>query len=324
MSFIGNLLIAFGMLTCIFANAEENVLEFPSILIQELPNSRKIAMPANNDGYVHFGGGAAVGTIVKKPSEKGMFFKTWEMDVNFGEFYGDPGYLSHLDGTSFSWASRREEQTKRLLEEVRNLPLNQTYLLIYDMISPYIPQMEDTHYELTGIIPLMPELTPLIEKEYVVVDESGQSVPSYNYSENGSRAGKIIAVERFGSWRNLCIVTLNMGGLRSGSDGNQGANFMDFAVHSEAGCQHAEKILVTGTTVVVDYSEAYWTWFHGGTDLQIHKFTLEDGTSPVSSEAGFSENLAKVLGVSVDADEETLRTAFQSYVKSLLKQSLVE
>lgn len=262
-----------------------------------------------------YGGGSLVGTPIKI-SEKGRFVGTWETTVNFGSFPGSTKYQGKERGLSLSWNSEDEEQTTQLIPEIQGLDQQTNYLFVYVRINPWFTQIEDERYQIVDIYPLQPGIKELIPREFAV----RSPVDEYDYSVDGVRSGKIIDVYRFGGnlGRVSCLVTLNLGGLKKADKGAT-VNHIEMSVESEEACRYSEKVMLSGATVEVNYSEAHtmnfstWMTF---SEYQIHSFKIIEDKEEVKQ--GQIDALFGILGVEPGDDEEAIKFKLDSYIRETL------
>ena len=240
--------------------------------------------PVKKSSEYH-GEGLFIGRPIKA-SERGILFDTYEAQVSVGSFQKS-FYLGNLMDVSM--------ESESVFNQFDQLDPNQTYIFKFERPYGLVPELEETHWLIRSIEPLQPD----IKFEYRGVTKASEIEKSGNYS-HGDRPGKIVAVKRWGFFDVDCSIELNMGALGmtvptadlaakiQASQGNvedQGhstmlglKNSIVFNVYSEEGCAFAEKALVSGRDVIIDYTEDHIEWWDDYARVA-HEIRLAEGSS---------------------------------------------
>ena len=223
--------------------------------------------PVKKDSKFH-GAGLFIGRPIKT-SERGLIWNTYEAQISAGSFQNS-FYLGNLMDVSM--------ESKDVFNLFDQLDTNQTYVFRFEKPYGLNPEIEETHWLIRSIEPLKPE----VQFDYTGVTKASEIEKSGNYS-HGDRPGKIVAVKRWGFFDIDCSIELNMGGLgitvpesalaaqiqaSQGNVENLGTstmlglkNSIVFNVYSEEGCAFAEKALISGRDVIIEYTEDHWEWW---------------------------------------------------------------
>jgi hypothetical protein len=175
-----------------------------------------------------------------KASQKGLMFNTWEVSIMAGQFADDAKYVGTERHLSI------ESSHAHLVDVFNKLDRSRNYVFKYKRVHPFNPEIESTG---THIIDIQEPLPPASQGS-VESDIGRQGT----YSNDGSRQGRIMWVERWGRGSTVCSFAVNHGGLVTSSDKSQ-ANVSEFAIYSEEGCVMAEELVRRQAEVEVAYSE---------------------------------------------------------------------
>ncbi len=186
------------------------------------------------------------GSFIARPfkySYKGIFFKTYELEMLIG---GNVKEESLNIVTSFS------VESKKVYNQIKQLDGDKLYIFYYEKKNPIDPEIEETHdmvrsfselrkgYDGIKYISFKNALTTNIQR-------------IGNYGE-GERILSVGLVERWGYNNIVCTVMFLTGGIRSYG----GSASLEMNVYSEEGCVFAENALKNRLKVKVKYTEDFW------------------------------------------------------------------
>lgn len=197
-----------------------------------------------------------IGKPYKKSPNKGLIWKTMEMEINVGAFGGDHvGYKETISSES-----------RELFQQFSNLDSEKLYIFEVEIKSYWMVEAESTHWMLKAIYPFgeyNQDLPNTIESN---IGRRG------SYSTDVVRTGKILAVLRWNdAFTTECAIKLSLGGISEGQHG--GVNRTVFNIYNEYACQWAEQIILSGRSIDVDYSDQFWEVIEFSSKVA-HKLTL--------------------------------------------------
>lgn len=212
-------------------------------ITSEVAEGKGESIKANSQG--EYGGGVIIGRPVKA-SLRGLFWKTYELQVNQGGFKDSNSYLGAVVDLS--------TDSKAVFEQFDKLNRDALYVFEYKAINPFNPEIEDKKHQVVAIY--TPE--EFLKKKGVtqLPAEIRSGDTHQGPLSDGVRSGRIVDVERYGFFGNFCSFELNVGGLKStGTEGGSTEALMQFTVLDEEVCRYLEAAIALGQDVDISYTE---------------------------------------------------------------------
>jgi hypothetical protein len=213
-------------------------------ITQVVINGRGDEIRANTQGD-NYGGGYMIGRPVKA-SLRGLFFKTYEFQVNQGGFEDTNLFIGSVVNCS--------TDDRAIFRKFQTLDAEKMYVFEYKHINPLNPEIEDSHYQVIAIY------TPeefLSRRNVAAIPVEIRSGDTQEGSlSDGVRQGRIVDVERYGFFANFCSFELNIGGLQKNADGS-GEALIELTVLDEEVCKYLEDAIALGGDVEVTYVQDF-------------------------------------------------------------------
>jgi len=209
------------------------------VITPQIKHGSGRSIKENNMG--HYGGGYIIGRAMKA-SEKGVIFKTYELQINQGGFNDSNLYLGSVANMS--------TDDQDVFDKFQELDPSKMYIFEYKYIFGLNPEIEDSHYQVIAIH------TPeefIQQRAVTTLPVEIQSGDDHNGPfSDGTRRGRIRDVMRYGFFDNFCSFELVLGALSQ-----SGEAVVELTVLDEEVCKYIEDAIALGTDVEIKYEQDY-------------------------------------------------------------------